>query len=330
MVRGGRVFAVFLVVAGAVLALVPSSGMAASGLKVGQCVRFSNWNGVQQGTIAQPEYAGGYQVSWNGMTIPEPAGDVQPCPNAAPAPKPAPVAAIGPAKAPAPVVAPTPAGGFKVGACVQFSYANGWVTGTIAKPEVAGAYQVNWGAIVVPASADPHYIRACPAGSVAEGTDPATQAALARLPKGNGLGALYGTRNPATCPNRKVAINVTTARMLLACHSEGLFGDTLYLIADLTVQVGSPRAYNFNQDSAATGIDARQPVYDIRGSYTRYQCAPLSAEPNDFAKTHNCFKYPATPGGYGRCYTDTFGDKQCEMSGGGPVQLKNQMPPAAD
>ena len=217
----------------------------------------------------------------------------------------------------------------KVGDCIQFSYANGWETGTIAKPAVAGAYQVNWGAIVVPASANPKYIRACPARTLAPGSDAATQEALARLPRGNGLGAQYGTRNPATCANRKVAITAVTAKMLLACQSEGLLGDTLYLITDVVVQVGSPRAFNYSQDAIATGIDLHMPVYDIRGSYTRYQCTKVSDEPNAFAKTHNCFKYPATPGGYGRCYTDTFGDKHCQMTGGGPTQLKNQTPPPA-
>ena len=316
--------------------------VAVHGLKVGDCVRFSNWNGMQTGMIAQTEYAGGYQVKWNGGTIPVGANsrDIQLCPAGTPAPGTATVSATGsvPAKTPpAPIVQPASAatvaaqgGGFKVGDCVQFSYANGWETATIAKPLVAGAYQVNWGSIVVPASGDPKYIRACPGGTAAAGTDAATKARLASLPKGNGIGAQYGTRNPATCGNRKVAITAATAKMLLACDSEGLLGDKLDLITDIALQVGSPRAFNYSQDSSATGIDARQPVYDIRGSYSRYQCAMLSEEPNDFAKTHNCFKYPATAGGYGRCYTDTFGDKHCEMTGGGPTQLKDQIPPPAN
>jgi len=55
--------------------------VAVHGLKVGDCVRFSNWNGMQTGTIAQTEYAGGYQVKWNGGTIPVGANsrDIQPC-----------------------------------------------------------------------------------------------------------------------------------------------------------------------------------------------------------------------------------------------------------
>jgi hypothetical protein len=310
--------------------------VAVHGLQVGQCVQFSDFSGVHEGTIAQAEYGGGYQVSWNGMTLPVGANsrDIQPCPARSGATAAAP--ARMPTNAPMPqatriTTAPAPAktDGFKVGDCVQFSYGGGWETATIAKPEVAGAYQVNWGAIVAPASADPKYIRACPAGTMSAGMDEATKVALAKLPRGNGLGAQYGTRNPTICANRKVSITAATAKMLVQCEKEGLLGDTLYLITDAVVQVGRPRAFIYNQDSAATAIDAKQPVYDIRGSYTQYQCAPLSEKPNAFAKTHNCFKYPAAPGGYGRCYTDTSGDKRCVMTGGGPTQLKDQMPPPA-
>jgi hypothetical protein len=344
MMFSNRICVLFAVLSGVLTTVLASSGyaqaiVAVHGLKVGDCVQFSNFNGMQIGTITQAEYAGGYQVNWNGMTMSVPANsrDIRACPKTAAIPQ-APVIAAAPAGMQTNVAAPPaertgaaslPAHtvGFKVGDCIQFSYANGWETGTIAKPEEAGAYQVNWGSIVVPASADAKYIRACPAGTAVAGTDTATKAALAKLPKGNGLGAQYGTRDPATCANRKVAITAETAKKLVACNSEGLLGDTLYLITDAVVQVGSPRAFNYNQDAAATEIDARQPVYDIRGSYTRYECVLLSEQPNDFAKTHNCLKYPDAAGGYGRCYTDTFGDKRCEMTGGGPTQLKNQMPP---
>jgi hypothetical protein len=219
----------------------------------------------------------------------------------------------------------------KVGDCVQFEYLGEWQAAVITGPESAGAYPVQFGAIGSVAITDPNHIRPCPAGTVPLGADSETKAALARLPKGNGLGAQYGTRDPATCANRKLAITAETAKKLLACDSEGeLTRDELYLITDEVVQVGAPRAFNYRQDSIATAIDAKQPVYDIRGSYTQYQCSRLSAELNDYAKTHNCFKYPAAPGGVGRCYTDTFGDKHCQMTGGGPTQLKDQMPPPAN
>ena len=221
--------------------------------------------------------------------------------------------------------------GLKVGDCIQFSYAGGWESATISGPEYAGGYPANWGMIGTTVPANSRDIRPCPAGTVAPGADPETKAALARLPKGNGLGAQYGARDPATCANRKVEITAETAKKLLACDSEGeLMRDQLYLITDEVVQVGSPRAFNYQQDSIATAIDVKQPVYDIRGSYKQYQCSRLSSEPNDYAKTHNCNKYPAAAGGSGRCYTDTFGDKHCQMTGGGPTQLKEQMPPPAN
>ncbi len=342
MSLSNRLLSLFCLLFGLVLTAFPPVAAAQGivpvhGLKVGDCVQFSNWNGPQKGTVAQAEYGGGYQVNWNGTTIPVGANsrDIQKCSTPATAPTPAPTPAATPTHTVTPATphintpAPTPMaeGGFKVGDCVQFSYGGGWETGTIAKPEVAGAYQVNWGAIVVPASGDPKNIRGCPAGTAAAGSDAATKAAMARLPKGTGIGAQYGTRNPATCTNRKVAITAATAKALLACDSEGVMGDILYLTTNATVQVGAARPFNYAQDSSAPAIDARQPVYDLHGSYTLYQCTALSEEPNDFAKTHNCLEYPATAGGYGRCYTDTSGDKRCIMTGGGPTQLKNQSPP---
>ena len=369
---------------GAILAVFASGACSAQtivavhSLKVGDCVQYSDWNGLHAGTITKPEYAGGYQVNGNGVLFQVGANsrDIKLCPpgvtdtSAAATPTPeAPPNTAHPAPGPAAPLAAHPAvhaaaaqtgakgQNFKVGDCIQFAYGNGWETGTIAQLKVAGAYQVNWGSIVVPANGDPKYFRACPAGAGTAQAAAETKAAMNKLPKGNGIGAQYGTRTPATCSNRKAPITVATARMYLACDIEGDSSDTLTLITDLVVQVGSARPFNYNQDSSAVGIDARQPVYDIHGSYTRYQCALLSERLNDFAKTHNCFKYPAVPGydercytdafgdhhqtpiatpqcsvpgGYGRCYTDTFGDHHCEMTGGGRTQFKDKMPPSGN
>lgn len=55
-------------------------------------------------------------------------------------------------------------------------------------------------------------------------------------------------RNPATCANRKAPITAATAKMYLACGSEGILTpDTLYLITDVAVQVGSARPFNYDQ-----------------------------------------------------------------------------------
>ncbi len=217
--------------------------------------------------------------------------------------------------------------GLKKGDCVQFSYGGGWETATISGPEQAGGYPVDWGAIKTTVPANSRDLRACPAGANAA-ADVETKAASKRLPTGNGIGAQYGTRDPATCTNRKtVPASAAVAMTYVKCDTEGVFAGRLYLTTDLKVQVGSSRPFNFNQDSMATGIDARQPVYDIRGSYTQYQCDLLSERQTDFAKTHNCMKYPAAAGGYGRCFKDTFGDWHCQMTGGGPTQVKDQLPP---
>ena len=167
---------------------------------MGDCVQFSDWNGLQTGTITKPEYAGGYQVNWNGTLIVVGANsrDIVLCPVASKAnnapiePKPPqaapPVARPVPPSAthtaaPAPVQTTATVHDFKVGDCVQFAYANGWETGTIAQPEYAGGYAVNWGSIVATAVASPKYLRACPSGAENTQDDVETRAAMSKLPR---------------------------------------------------------------------------------------------------------------------------------------------------
>jgi hypothetical protein len=322
---------------GACIAAEAQGIVAVHGLQPGDCVQFNNFDGWHTGTITKPEYGGGYQVSYQSAQMSTPtliviganSRDIHRCTASTP-----PAAQSSPARtstvpnrptntlAPPPPGTPAPTASaphvWKVGDCVQFSYGGHYETATIAAPEYAGGYQLNWGKLKPTAPAND--LRACPAGT-------ANIQAGAMRQAGSGTGAPFGTRPPATC-NRKVSINSSSVRQLVACDSEFVRGDNIHLITDLSVQLGSPRAYNAMQDSSAPGIDPHQPVYDIKGSYTLYQCTAVSPSQTPYAQTHNCTKYPATAGGYGRCYTDTFGDKHCLMTGGGPTQLIDQPPPA--
>ena len=51
-------------------------------------------------------------------------------------------------------------------------------------------------------------------------------------------------------------------------------------------------------DAGGSAIGTGAQVYDIRGSYTQYQCAAQSLAVNAFANSHNCNKYvnTAAPG----------------------------------
>jgi hypothetical protein len=181
---------------------------------------------------------------------------------------------------------------FKVGDWAQMNSGGQWIAVTIAKPLDSGSYYVNRGASVVPVNADASDIRHYTPTPEELKVTAETAAAKSKLPHGDTLGAKFGTREPAVCPNRKGSINAATAKQYFACDSEGvLFRDTLFLVNNLVVQVGSARPFNYNLDSSSQGIDTRAEVYDIRGSYNSYQCGPQSTMLNDFANTHNCSKF---------------------------------------
>jgi hypothetical protein len=79
----------------------------------------------------------------------------------------------------------------------------------------------------------------------------------------------YGSREPTTCSNRKAPLTAQTAHYYAICDLEAYGANTLDLVGDVKVEVAPPRACIQIQDSALDDIDVRQPVYAIRGSYTR-------------------------------------------------------------
>jgi hypothetical protein len=165
-----------------------------------------------------------------------------------------------------------------------------------------------------------------------------TAAALARQPRGNSVGAKYGTRDPRTCPNRAApahgAPSAEQVRQYVICELE--HGDGRYpmlLVTDVKVQIASvPRPQNqlINLNISAD-YDPREPVWDIRGSFTGYSCASLGSliAGNDFAHTHNCdvSDYPSTAG---YCYKNTFGDWHCNVSGAATNTRRYVLPPEAN
>ena len=78
----------------------------------------------------------------------------------------------------------------------------------------------------------------------------------------------------------------------------------------------------------AARIDPRQPIWDIRGSFTSYQSVALASvmAGNDFASTHNC-RMAEQPSATGYCYKDTFADWHCGMISGAAKWKTNMLPP---
>jgi len=91
---------------------------------------------------------------------------------------------------------------------------------------------------------------------------------------------------------------------------EGVTG--LVLATNVTIDVAQGRVFNYNTDSGHVGIDPKQAVYDIRGSYTHYDCRQSGTGENAFARTHNCSAFDE-PAAQGLCFKNTFGDWHCIM-----------------
>jgi hypothetical protein len=219
---------------------------------------------------------------------------------------------------------------FKLGDSVEVMSGGQWVTGVVTKDLESGTYVVNHGSQIMYINQGPANIRAHQMTPAEKAAADQSAQAFANRPTGNGVGAQYGAREPATCSSRKAAPTAATARQYLLCDMEGLDGfANLLLLTDVTVQLAAPRAFIYTQDSGRSQIDVRAPVYDIRGSFKQYQCSKPILGGGAYTATHNCNMYDQ-PQAAGTCYRDTFGDWHCLMTGNrlaSTNQVREQMPP---
>lgn len=148
------------------------------------------------------------------------------------------------------------------------------------------------------------------------------------------LGAKYGTREPAKCAvmtkPAKGAPSNAQALEYLKCTMERESGSNLFLLQDLTVQV-APKGRRYNPRAPISNIDTDYPVYDIRGSFVRYQCDPVYLGGGSLANAgKNCTSYDQ-PKAEGVCWKTTFGDWGCNMNdlnhSGSQHQKRNVAPP---
>jgi len=147
-------------------------------------------------------------------------------------------------------------------------------------------------------------------------------------------GAIFGVRDPAVCPSRKApaqgAPSVEQARTYFRCDTELLNG-ALYLVADVKIEV-APTPRPFNPLTDTTGIiDPRQPIYNIRGSFTKFACTSPSAGSGRSTRElrpaigGNCNRSEVT-NATGMCYRDTFADWHCAMGGQSSQPTPGQPP----
>ncbi|HQU82041.1 MAG TPA: hypothetical protein PKY59_02890 [Pyrinomonadaceae bacterium] len=132
-----------------------------------------------------------------------------------------------------------------------------------------------------------------------------------------GIGAKYGARDPQTCADKKApakgAITAALAAKYVNCEREKVSGQYLYLVENVTAQVGTSRPYNPNMDLNVPEIDVRFPLYPIRGSLVSYQCYEVNPNFTVSAPGKNCNR-TNEPEAKGFCYKTTFGEWRCHMA----------------
>ena len=132
---------------------------------------------------------------------------------------------------------------FKLGDSVEVQYAGQWVTGVVTKDLESGTYVVNHGSQIMYINQGPANIRAHQMTPAEKAAADQSAQAFASRPTGNGVGAQYGAREPATCKSRSAPPNAATARQYMLCDMEGVDGfGNLLLYTDVTVQIAAPRA----------------------------------------------------------------------------------------
>lgn len=130
-----------------------------------------------------------------------------------------------------------------------------------------------------------------------------------------GLGAKYGTREPANCTAMAAPDGPPSAEQAtqyLQCTTERESGQQLILLENVSVQVAAKgRPFNPGREEMPE-IDTDQPIYAIRGSFVRYVCARPDADIlQNVGK--NCSSVEQ-PNAIGNCWKTTFGDWRCTMN----------------
>jgi hypothetical protein len=216
---------------------------------------------------------------------------------------------------------------FHVGDPVDYNTFGRWLPCSVASPLSAGVYNLHCGAALeLRAKADPYELR--PRSGVIRvnlmaAAQPADATEAVRT-----AGARYGTREPRTCDNRKGQLTPDQARELLSCDAEHEFAESLYLVSDMSVNLGFARPFNQRLDAGLHGVDTAQPVADLHATFNTFQCRPIPAD-RDNPLDRNCSQFRQVDT-VGSCFKNQAGDWHCQtvnMHPTGTATVTNVRPP---
>ena len=145
-----------------------------------------------------------------------------------------------------------------------------------------------------------------------------------------GVGARYGAHDPRACPTMEATANrppdLATATAAAICAKEGVRFGNLFLLSNVSLQVGRGTPYRLLGERARPNdADVTATVYSIRGSYAMYLCSPLGGS---YAAGQTCTRSDHSRA-EGWCYRNNFGTWSCDFDGGQSASpdTPNQPPP---
>lgn len=193
---------------------------------------------------------------------------------------------------------------YKVGEQVEAMSVGKWWPATIEKVFKDGTYEIEMGGISGQAASDKWLRPKQVPGS------PKQANGSTIISNENTVGERYGTREPRTCVSTKAPlkgpITADLAAKYFICTYEGEASSLLYLLDNVKFEVGGGIPYKaIMGHRSLPQIDVKQPVYPIRGSYTRYVYQRIY-DKNEKAR-YSVENVKAD----GYCYKTTFGDWQC-------------------
>lgn len=145
-----------------------------------------------------------------------------------------------------------------------------------------------------------------------------------------GEGARWGARDPVlTCPQISAQIDSTSAVGLLRCARESITAsDELWLLEDVSVQVGAARAFQGRGElMTMPDADTSKPVHSLQGSWTWVTCRdPKAVSRTGGDPGRNCTQARVAKA-EGACWMTTFGTWRCNMTGPSASATTGHPPP---
>lgn len=126
----------------------------------------------------------------------------------------------------------------------------------------------------------------------------------------------YQAREPRLCKAVNSPPSLGQAVALVQCTMDHDRATGLFLVQEVAITMGAPRAYVVDLDGELTEIDSTAPVYPLTGSLKHYWCSPVGV---GYPAGKNCTLSPM-PQAAGKCWKTTFGDWRCNLIGPTPNQ----------